>query len=449
MKNKIPTLLKTSMLLAGGLLTLTGCKNDKNPTNPENVEMVIKMDEDNAQLTLPEGFGALRIADTLGKVRHIAVNDKGTVYAKLGDAEDDRGILILKDTDGDGRMDDQTAFGNYGGTGIALHDNELYATSNSAVFRYKLGDDGTPQNKEQPDTIVDKLIDRRQHNSKSITFDDSGNLYVNIGAYSNNCQEKDRTKGSEGMMPCPILDSAGGIWQFKADKLKQTYGDGERYATGLRNVVGLDWNENGGNLFVMMHGRDQLYSLFPDIYNEEQSSELPAETMYELKKGDNAGWPYQYYDAEKEKYVQAPEYGGDGEKSGDSTVIDPIMAFPAHMAPNALLFYTGDLFPEKYKNGAFIAFHGSWNRNGEQKGFMVAFVPFANGKPSGKWEVFADGFKGAKTVQSAGDAEHRPTGLAQGPDGSLYVSDDKGGSIYRIIYSKNDIDTNSAQASIE
>ena len=447
MKKNLPHSLKHIVFISVALLTLTACKNDKNKTDPENVDIAIKADKNNAALTLPDGFGALRIADTLGKVRHIAVNKKGTLYAKLEDAKNENGIIILKDTNGDGRMDDQTSFGDYGGTGIALHNNQLYASSNSAVFRYKLGDDDMPYNKEQPDTIISGLIDRRQHNSKSITFDDAGNIYVNIGAYSNNCQEKDRTKGSDGMQPCPVLDSAAGIWQFKADKLKQTYGSGERFATGLRNVVGLDWNKQAGDLFVMMHGRDQLHSLYPDMYTEEQSSELPAETMYALKKGDNAGWPYQYYDPEKKKYIQAPEYGGDGKKSGEEEAVDPVMAFPAHMAPDGLLFYTGDMFPEKYKNGAFIAFHGSWNRNGQQKGFMVAFVPFKNGAPSGSdWEVFADGFKGAETVESANDAEHRPTGLAQGPDGSLYVSDDKGGSIYRIIYNKEGAEENSAQA---
>ena len=445
MKNHLQPSLHKIMFLLLGAIMFTSCKNDNKNTEADSADMAIKTDADNAQLTLPNGFGALRIADTLGKVRHIAVNDQGTLYAKIDDSK--KGIIILKDTDGDGHMDQQTTFGDYGGTGIALQGDQLYATSNSSIFRYKLGDDGLPMSPEKPDTIVSGLIDRRQHNSKSITFDEAGNVYVNIGAYSNNCQEQDRTKGSPGMQPCPVLDSAAGIWQFNADKLKQTYGDGERYATGLRNVVGLDWNKKAGDLFVMMHGRDQLHSLYPDLYTEEQSSELPAETFYELKKGDNAGWPYQYYDPAQKKYIQAPEYGGDGKKSGDETVVDPVMAFPAHMAPDGLLFYTGDMFPKKYQNGAFITFHGSWNRNGEQKGFMVAFVPFENGKPSGDWEVFADGFKGADTVQSAGDAKHRPVGLAQGPDGSLYISDDQGGSIYRILYNEDAAQKNSAQAS--
>jgi len=107
------------------------------------------------------------------------------------------------------------------------------------------------------------------------------------------------------------------------------------------------------------------------------------------------------------------------------------------MAPNGLLFYSGNMFPEKYKNGAFVAFHGSWNRSPEkQEGYYVAFVPFKNGKPSGPWEVFADGFAGVETVMSPKQAVHRPCGLAQGPDGALYVSDDVKGTIYKIIYKK-------------
>ena len=92
-------------------------------------------------------------------------------------------------------------------------------------------------------------------------------------------------------------------------------------------------------------------------------------------------------------------------------------------------------FPEKYKNGAFVAFHGSWNRSPEpQKGYLVAFVPFKDGKPSGDWEIFADNFAGGAEFVSPSKAKHRPCGLAQGPDGSLYISDDSGGIIYRIIY---------------
>ncbi|MVT08043.1 PQQ-dependent sugar dehydrogenase [Chitinophaga tropicalis] len=407
--------------------------NTSGPDDPKPV----KPDANNAGLKLPAGFGALVVADGLGRARHIAVTSKGDIYVKLDRAKDGKGIIFLEDSNGDGKSDKQTGFGNFGGTGIYVKGDYLYASSNTDVYRYKLDAAQKITDTQNPENIVTGLINRRQHESKSLVLDDAGNLYVNVGAYSNSCQEKDRTAGSMGMQPCPILDSAGGIWQFKADKAGQHYGDGVRYATGLRNVVGLDWNKQQNQLFVMQHGRDQLHDLFPALFTEKQSADLPAECLYAVKQGSDCGWPYIYYDPYLKKKMLAPEYGGDGKKTGGDNAEDPLVAFPAHMAPNGLLFYTGTQFPEKYRNGAFIAFHGSWNRSPEnQAGYYVVFVPFKNGKPSGDWEVFADGFAGTAAVKYPGDAQHRPCGLAQGPDGSLYVSDDVKGTIYRIVYKK-------------
>lgn len=391
------------------------------------------------QLRLPDGFEASVWASGLGRARHIAVNPSGTLFVKLDRPVAGKGILVLKDEDSDGKADPPTGFGNYGGTGIAIKNGYLYASSNRDVFRYRLNSKGAVDTTAQPEMIISGLIDRRQHNSKSIALDNAGNIYVNIGAYSNSCQEHDRQNGSKGMEPCPILDSAGGIWQFKADQLNQTYKDGVRYATGLRNVVGLDWNNAVNELYVMQHGRDQLGQMFPEYFTPKQGDELPAEEMFLVKKGMNFGWPYCYFDPQQNKKVLAPEYGGDGKKIGRCAEMEqPLVAFPAHIAPNALLFYTGSQFPERYKNGAFIAFHGSWNRSVDgQEGFFVGFVPFgADGRPSGKWEIFANGFAGVANVQSTGDAAYRPCGLAQGPDGSLFVSDDKTGQIWRINFKK-------------
>ena len=388
-------------------------------------------------IKLPAGFSAGVVTEGLGKARHIAIAPNGVVFVKLGNLKDGKGIYRLQDTTGDGKPDRITGFGNYAGTGIAISKGYLYASSDEEVYRYKLDDNYNVINPDSPEKIITGLIDRHQHESKSIALDGAGNIYVNIGAYSNSCQIEDRKKGSLGRKPCPILDSAGGIWQFKVDQLNQTYGNGTRYATGLRNVVGLDWNTTTNSLFVMQHGRDQLHDLFPDMYDTKQSAELPAECMYELHKGSNCGWPYIYYDEFQKKKIVAPEYGGNGKKEGAKDIQDPVVAFPGHMAPNGLLFYTGSQFPEKYRNGAFVAFHGSWNRAPEpQKGYFVAFVPFSNGKPSGDWEVFADNFSGGPDKAASGKVDYRPCGLAQGADGSLYVTDDTKGNVWKIAYSK-------------
>lgn len=404
--------------------------------NNAYVNAQVKSDANNAGLKLPPGFSAVKVADNLGAARHLAITPNGDIFVKLENLKNGKGIYWLHDSNKDGKMDKMLGFGNYIGTGMYISHGYLYASSNTEVFRYKLGDNFFAVDTSHPEKIITGLLERGEHESKSIVLDNDGNIYVNVGAYSNSCQVEDREKGSPGQKPCPILDSAAGIWQFKADKENQTYGDGVHYATGLRNVVGLDWNTQTNSLFVMQHGRDQLNDNWPEYYNAEQSAELPAECMYELHKGSNCGWPYIYYDQIQHKKMLQPEYGGDGKKTGGEDAQDPVIAFPGHMAPNGLLFYTGTMFPAKYRNGAFIAFHGSWNRAPEpQKGYFVVFVPFKDGKPSSNWEIFADGFAGKGTITSPAQATHRPCGLAQGPDGSLYVSDDVKGTIYRITYS--------------
>ncbi len=387
-------------------------------------------DADNAGLTLPSGFTAVAVADNLGSARHLAVTKEGDIFVHLERPKNGKAILVLHE-DGD-KTTLKTSFANYGGTGIYIKNGYLYASSSRDVFRYKLNDKNEVINPDQPERIVTGLISRRMHQPKAITLDDDGNIYVNIGAFSNICSDFDPKKTG-----CPVLDSAAGVWQFKADKPDQHYADGVRYGTGLRNVVGMDWNQQDNQLFVMQHGRDALHDLYPNLYSVHQSAELPAECMFAIKKGDNAGWPYVYYDWMQHKNLLGPEYGGDGKKPADSKYIDPVAAYPGHYAPDGLLFYTGNQFPEKYKNGAFIAFHGSWNRAPEpQAGYCVVFQPFKNGKPDGNWEVFADGFAGTAEQKASGRAIHRPCGLAQGSDGSLYVTDDNRGTIYKINYKK-------------
>ena len=421
------------LLLGVSLLQSSFAAGNHDSTNEK--KSGIQPDAGNAGLKLPSGFSALVVASNIGTARHIAATPQGDLYVKLDGDIKGKGILFLHDDNNDGKAETITGFGDYGGTGILIKNGYLYASSDNDVYRYKLDANNKVANGALPDKIVTGLINRHHHSSKSIAVDNNGNLYVNIGAPSNMCAQRGNEKA--GQMPCPLLDSTGGIWMFKADKLNQTYADGIHYASGLRNVVGLDWNNVTNTLFVMQHGRDNLSTTFPQYYTSQQSADLPAECMYELHNGDNAGWPYMYYDWIQKKKLVCPEYGGDGRKEADSKYLNPVAGYPGHMAPDGLLFYTGNMFPEKYKNGAFIAFHGSWNRAPEpQKGYFVVFQPFKDGKPSGDWEVFADNFSGGSEFMQPGSAKHRPCGLAQGPDGSLYVTDDSGGNVYRIMYNK-------------
>jgi glucose/arabinose dehydrogenase/mono/diheme cytochrome c family protein len=394
---------------------------------------------DDGGLILPTGFSSTIVADSLGKARHLVVTPQHDIYVRLAETKDGNGTLLLHEENGKAKL--LYGFGNYGGTGVYLAKDYLYTASDSDIFRYKLDAANRVTDTAHPERIVTGLVDGGEHNTKSVMMDGDKNLYIPIGCPSNSCQEHDRQTGSMGMAGCPLLKTAGGVWMFNADKKNQTYVDGVRYATGLRNVVGVAWNYESNKLFVMQHGRDQLNSIFPALYTAKQNAQLPAECMYALTKGADAGWPYIYYDPFKKAKILMPEYGGDGNKTLDSNFINPVAAYPAHMAPNDLLFYTGNMFPEKYKNGAFIAFHGSWNRSPEpQAGYFVVFQPFKNGMPAGDWEVFADGFSGSPDSTASGHALHRPCGLAQGPDGALYVCDDNQGTIFKITYSKKDLD---------
>jgi glucose/arabinose dehydrogenase len=404
----------------------------------QNDQTKLQPDTGNAGLTLPDGFSALIVADKLGSGRHIVVNSNGDIYLALRSLKNGKGIVALRDNNGDGKADKIQYFANTLTTGIDISNGFLYYSNFAEVFRVPLTvGDLVPTG--DPVVIATGFEKQNQHQDKTFCLDGDGNLYVNVGAPSNACQEVDRTPGSKGNDPCPQLARHAGIWKFRADIPGQDQvANGHRYASGIRNSIALAWNCSNNKLYVVQHGRDQLWQFYPNLYTVQEGAELPAEEFFQVEDGDFFGWPYCYYDQFKKKKMLAPEYGGDAKASGRCTEAkDPIMAFPGHLAPNDLLFYTGNMFPERYKNGAFIAFHGSWNRAPlEQKGYFVAFVPFKNGLPSGEMEIFADGFAGVKVIKSTNDAIYRPMGLAQGPDGSIYVSDSEQGRIWRIFYNK-------------
>lgn len=402
-------------------------------------------DVGNGGLFLPDGFQALVVVDSIGRARHLTVSEFGDIYVKLRVPDKQgRGIVGIRDTNHDGKADIVEYFGDYPdrgnyGTGMRIHNGYLYFSTAGEVYRSKMDPNGLLPIGEPELIITDDYKNAKygyEHIAKPIAFDQEGNIYVPFGSPGDICQELNRKPGSPGMDPCPQLEWHGGIWQFDANKLNQTQKDGKRYATGIRSVVAMDWNKEENELYVVQHGRDDLNKSWPDLFGPWESAVLPAEEFFRVEEGTDGGWPYYYYDQIEEKKKLNPEYGGDGKMQGDSHLVtQPLMGFPGHFAPNDLHFYRGDQFPERYKNGAFVAFHGSTIRGPyPQGGYFVAFVPFEKGKPSGSWEVFADGFAGLDTIVNTGDALARPMGIAMGPDGSLYITESVKGKIWRIMY---------------
>jgi glucose/arabinose dehydrogenase len=400
-------------------------------------------DANNAGLTLAEGFCATLFADSLGAARHLVVAPNGDVLvnaqARRGadpNSGNPGGVYILRDADGDGKAEVKKRAADAAGTGIAIANGYLYATSGVNIVRYPYRA-GTLE-LGTADTII-KDMPTGGHSAYNFVVD-GPRLFLTVGSRTNSCQEKDRQNESKGVDPCTELETRAGIWVFSSEKPGQTAKDGRRYATGIRNAVALTRRAgDNGAVYVVQHGRDQLFQNWPKFFNERESAENPAEELIRVTDGDDFGWPYCFYSNDLKTKVLAPEYGGDGKQVGRCAEKKaPIYAFPGHWAPNDLLFYSGTSFPAMYRGGAFIAFHGSWNRAPlPQGGFKVVYLPMSGQRATGDFSVFADGF--APQMPGANDPTRpvrlsRPTGLAQGPDGSIYVADDAGGKIWKISY---------------
>lgn len=388
-------------------------------------------------LRLPDGFCATIFADSLGPLGHAAVRaDDGTLFVvRRAGRTGEGGVLALRDTTGDGEADVRVIVAPaVRGTGLVLHEDRLYVDAGGAIVRFRIPRDSL-RPAGPPDTIVRELP-RGGHDAVTFALDGDGGLFVNIGSATNACQREDRRAGSAGLDPCPELETRAGIWRFDADGRGQRPRDGIRWATGIRNATAIAV-DGRGQLWAAQHGRDQLHDLWGDYYSAEYSAENPAEELLLVQRGDDFGWPYCYFSREFGRKVLAPEYGGTGrgEMGRCREAKSAAAIFPGHWAPMSLLFHDGTGLPSHYRGGVFIAFHGSWNRSPlPQAGHHVVFLPLRNGEPRGEYEVFADGFAGRDTVLRASDAAYRPVGLAQGPDGALYVTDDRRGRIWRISY---------------
>ncbi len=439
-------------LTIGAALFALACSKGDTPaaadsTAKGNVAATAACAGDNGGLILPTGFCATVFADSLGHVRHLVVAPNGDVYANAwsgkyysdGSTPPAPFLIALRDTKHDGHADmikrfgDSLANGGAGGTGIALYKGALYAESKDKIVKYAMDSSFVPTG--APTTVVSGLPLGGDHPMHPFVIDSAGQMFMDVGTKTNSCQMKNRTLKSPGITPCTELDTRGGIWSYDANKTAQTFSPAGRYATGIRNAVGIAF-DGSGQLYSTQHGRDQLGDNWAGLYTPQQGADLPAEELLKIVKGGDYGWPKCYFDSSQQKLVLAPEYGGDGGKAvGDcGTKIEPVKYFPAHWAPDALVFYKGSQFPSSYTGGAFIAFHGSWNRAPQpQEGYRVVFVPFSGGSPKGDYETFANDFAGTPHPQPT-TAKYRPSGLAVAPDGSLYISDDAHGRIWHVTY---------------
>lgn len=386
---------------------------------------------DNAGLKLPTGFCATLFADSLSAPRHMVIAPNGDLIVAIRSTQRDTGgVVVLRDADGDGKAEARAKFGKFNATEVRLLGSSLYTETSTDILRYAWRG-GAMQPSGEPDTIVTGLP-TMGHAAKTFVIY-NGQLLVNQGSRTNSCQEKDRSPQSKGLDPCPELQERAGIWRYSAEKKGQTLKDGERFATGIRNAVALAIEPKSNELYAVQHGRDNLAENWG--FSAEKNAETPAEELLHVTKGADFGWPYCYFDRELKKKVLAPEYGGDGTAVGRCEGKQGnVGTFPGHWAPDGMLFYTGSALPARYRDGVFVVFHGSWNRAPlPQQGFKVVFQPMANGRASGDFETFIDGFMAADGKPT--DLGGRPMGIAQGRNGELYLSDDSRGRIWRIQYS--------------
>ena len=415
------------------VLALVAC-NSRPPADAESASSAatiaapVPCAPDNGGLILPDSFCAVLVGDSLGKTRHLLVSQSGAIYAARRQ-ESGGGIIALADSNNDGRWETREEFGPPGGNDVEIHDGHLYYALPDRIVRWPLPPGATDAGaalvpEGEPEVIVGGLPSEGGHVAKSIAFL-GDTMIVNVGSRTNSCQVADRESRSPGNDPCTELDRRAGLWAFDATTKGQRYSPGARWAAGLRNTMALAVHPATGDLLFAVHGRDQLHQNWG--FSAEVSAENPAEEFGVIRQGDDFGWPYCYYSNRKDQRVTAPEYGGDGEKADRCAEFDePLLAFPGHWAPMALIVHSGRMLGDTYQGGVFLAFHGSWNRAPlPQEGFRVVFIPFENGRPSGEYQTFA--------TSASGPTGLRAAGVAEGPDGSLYISDDRRGAVWRVM----------------
>ena len=377
-------------------------------------------------LILPPGFHASVVADNLGPARHLAIRDNGDIYVSTRPAREGApvGIIALR-LDRDHKVMATEHFSTIGGgTGIRIYKDALYAASPTDVYRFPF--QGPALVPGEPEILIGGMPDKG-FPSRGLAFDGKGGLYVSVGASSNICLDPAAPKSAApvGLKPCPSLDGRSGVWRFDAAKLNQKFpADGEQIATGLRDMMAVDWSADLKGFYGVMQGRNDRI----DTVSEE---------LHRVEKGANLGWPYTYFDTALNARMTAAEYGGDGKTQAEGNYDVPLAALPAHQSPLDLLFYDGKQFPKSYRGGAFIVYHGGAGPLLEQghRGYDVMFLPFDRAGKPGQPQSFIEGFAGPEPGdRNPAKAAYRPTGAAVAADGSLYVVDGEKGRLWHIAY---------------
>lgn len=343
------------------------------------------------QLKLPDGFHIAVFAEVDGP-RMLTFTPGGVL---LVSASGEGSVAALPDPKRTGKADRvvNVLTGLNEPHGIAFYEGKLYVAENDKVRRYDW--DEANLRATNPQAIADLPTDGG-HSTRSLLFH-GGKMYVSAGSSCNVCIEKDPRRAT--------------VMEFNPD------GSGQKiFAKGLRNAVGLAVNPRTGTVWVTVNGRDWL------------GDDLPPETIYDLGKGGvDAGWPYCYGDR-----VPDPNFTKPGDNRCQS-VIEPKVQMQAHSAPLGLAFYEGTMFPPEYRNNIFVAFHGSWNRS-VPTGYKVVRVKLDDkGQPVGGAQDFITGWL-APGETKRGRWMGRPVGIAFAADGSMYLSDDAGGVIYRVAW---------------
>jgi glucose/arabinose dehydrogenase len=341
------------------------------------------------QLKLPPGFSVTAWAVGVGHPRMIAVADDGTVFVTRTDEGD---VIALRDQGGKAGSP-VTAVELDSVHGIAIEGSRVWLTDVRSLYTADIASGG----KFGP---LKKMFGNMRpggHDRRTIGIGPDHKLYISVGSTCNFCAD-------------PPGENAV-IWRTTLDGTER-----EVFARGLRNTIGFGWHPQTKEMFGVDHGVDWL------------GDDYPREELNKLVQGGDYGWPYCTNDRKPDTRIKPP--GGQNGVQYCSKTIPPVLTYTAHSAPIAMQFYNADMFPALYKGDAFVAFHGSWNRE-PAAGYEVVRVKFENGRPV-RFEPFMSGFLLPGGTTQFG----RPAGLAVMKDGSLLVSDDNGGVIYRVAYKK-------------